>query len=99
VQHACFNVRGLNRFDQMCHKPNCGLIVHPLCCGYDSQAFSCPNCTASRWYKLPGMRYVACIVATCTGDSDDFAVWLGCVLLFASDACCINNMGTVSIIQ
>ncbi len=33
--------------------------------------------------------YVACIVATCTGDHDNFGIWLGCVLLFASDACCI----------
>jgi hypothetical protein len=33
--------------------------------------------------------YVACIVATCTGDHDNYGIWLGCVLLFASDACCI----------
>ena len=43
--------------------------------------------------------YVACIVATCTGDHDNYGIWLGCVLLFASDTCCVNDMGTVLIIS
>jgi hypothetical protein len=31
-----------------------------------------------------GARCVACIVASCSGDSDAFGIWLGCVPLFAS---------------
>jgi len=93
-------VRDLTRFDQVCDKPDCGFIVHPLCCGCDAQEFSCPRCTASpRWLTLPRMRYVACICESDVGDLDDFGVWLGCVLLFASDTCCVNDMGTVLIIS
>ncbi len=43
-------------------------------------------------YTLPRQRCVACILATCPGDSEDFGVWLGCVPLFASDACCVKDM-------
>jgi hypothetical protein len=69
------------RCDQVCHEPGCRLVVHQLCCGYDSQTsqrrFTCPRCSDHRVRSLPRMRYVACIVASCPGDSDAFGVWLG----------------------
>lgn len=69
---------------QLCSRHGCTARIHPLCAGLQSEKQRrglCPRCCNPRLAARSNLRYIACIVASCPGDTDSFGIWLGWVAL------------------